>query len=125
MVYRLLRFAGPAADTKPAEEYLGIGNMGEFPEWRAVQTDDVDRFVGRGPRSYRRTDDKIIDDICERLTRDPRVDATFVEIKTNQGEVTITGVVGSWEEKQWAGEIAADVFGVQCVQNELRIEDIV
>ena len=55
-----------------AEEYVGVGDLGEFPELRPRGIDDDGRFAGCGPRFYIRSDERIIDDICERLTRDPK-----------------------------------------------------
>jgi hyperosmotically inducible periplasmic protein len=104
-----------------AEEYVGVGDLGEFPELRPRGSDDDGRFAGCGPRSYVRPDERIIDDICERLTRDPRVDASYIEVRSHRGEVTLGGSVGTWIETRWAGEIAADVYGVRHVQNDLRV----
>ena len=104
-----------------AEEYVGVGDLGEFPELRPRGIDDDGRFAGCGPRFYVRSDEKIIDDICERLTRDPRVDATEIEVESDSGEVRLGGWVRTWIETRWAGEIAADVYGVGHVQNDLRI----
>src|SRR6185503_8363040 len=33
-------------------------------------------YAGRGPRGYQRTDERIREDVCDRLTDDPRIDAS-------------------------------------------------
>ena len=77
--------------------------------------------VGRGPRNYRRTDERIHEDVCERLTDDPRVDAFDIEVRVKDGEVTLAGNVTSREQKRRAEDVAALVTGVRDVVNELRV----
>lgn len=77
--------------------------------------------MGRGPRNYRRTDERIHEDVCERLTDDPRVDAFDIEVRVKDGEVTLAGNVTSREQKRRAEDVAALVTGVRDVVNELRV----
>lgn len=83
------------------------------PLWRS--------YAGRGPRNSRRTDERIREDICERFTEDPRVDAFDIEVRVKDGEVTLTGNVTSRDQKRRAEDVAASVSGVSDVINELRI----
>jgi hypothetical protein len=78
-------------------------------------------YAGRGPRNYRRTDERIHEDVCERFTEDPRVDAFDIEVRVKDGEVTLTGNVSSREQKRRAEDVALSVSGVRDVINELRI----
>src|SRR5438874_1118167 len=48
-------------------------------------------FTGRGPKGYRRSDESIRDEVCSRLTRDPDVDPTDVEVTVNDGVVRFVG----------------------------------
>jgi hypothetical protein len=80
------------------------------------------RFAGRGPRNYTRTDDRIIEDINEQLTRDPEIDATEIEVTCQNGEVILRGAVDSREEKRRAEDIAEDVWGVKAVNNQIRVQ---
>lgn len=77
--------------------------------------------VGRGPRNYRRTDERIHEDVCERLTEDSRVDAFDIEVRVKDGEVTLAGNVTSREQKRRAEDVAALATGVRDVINELRV----
>ena len=56
------------------------------------------QFTGRGPRNYRRSDDRIEEDINERLTHHGMVDATDIEVSVQNGEVTMRGSVDSRSE---------------------------
>jgi hypothetical protein len=76
---------------------------------------------GKGPRNYRRTDDRIQEDINDRLTDDPRVDASEVNVKVENGEVTLTGTVDDRKAKRRAEDIAESVPGVTHVENLLRV----
>lgn len=76
---------------------------------------------GRGPRGYQRSDDRIRDDVYDRLTHDFFVDATDIEADVADGEVTLNGMVNNRGERRRAEEIVEDVFCVRHVQNNLRV----
>jgi hypothetical protein len=76
---------------------------------------------GLGPRGYRRSDERIHEDINDRLTDDWRTDASDIEVTVNNGMVTLTGRVDSREEKRRAEDIAESVSGVTDVSNQLRV----
>lgn len=78
-------------------------------------------YMGRGPRGYRRPDERIFEDVCDRLTDDPRIDATEIEVTVVDGMVTLAGRVRTRDEKWWAEEIADTVTGVRDLTNTLRI----
>ena len=76
---------------------------------------------GRGPKGYRRSDERILEDVNDRLTEDPRVDASEVQVDVQGGEVTLTGTVGSREERRRAEDVAEGASGVTYVMNNLRV----
>jgi len=78
--------------------------------------------AGRGPKNYQRSDERITDEICERLTRDPEVDATNIEITVQSGLVTLSGTVNDRQSKRAAEDLANDVWGVKDVQNQIRVQ---
>lgn len=77
---------------------------------------------GRGPKGYRRSDERIHEDVCERLTEDRFIDASNVEVLVKDGEVTLSGTVASRGLKYRAEDLAALASGVTHVQNNLRVE---
>jgi osmotically-inducible protein OsmY len=77
--------------------------------------------AGLGPRNYRRSDERIREDINDRLTDDWLIDASDIEVTVNNSVVTLSGRVNSRDEKRRAEEIAEDVKGVTDVTNQLRI----
>jgi osmotically-inducible protein OsmY len=45
-----------------------------------------------------------------------------IDVAVNEGEVTLTGTVASWQEKQLAGQVAAETHGVHNVRNDIAVE---
>ena len=78
---------------------------------------------GRGPRGYRRSDERISDDIHDRLTDDSWLDASDIEVQVRGGEVTLAGRVRTRDDRRRAEDIAEGVSGVGHVQNNLRADE--
>jgi osmotically-inducible protein OsmY len=76
---------------------------------------------GRGPKGYARSDDRIREDICDRLTDDPMVDASEIEVSVSGSEVTLAGTVHRRDLRRRAEDLAESVSGVMHVQNNLRV----
>ncbi|MDB5452943.1 MAG: hypothetical protein JWO33_1521 [Caulobacteraceae bacterium] len=76
---------------------------------------------GRGPKNYRRSDDRVREDVSDRLSDDHWLDASEIEIVVATGEVTLTGTVNSRDDKRRAEQLAEQVSGVDNVQNNLRV----
>src|SRR5262249_7620678 len=76
---------------------------------------------GKGPKGYKRSDERIKEDVSEALKNDSDVDASNIEIDVQGGEVTLRGEVQSRREKRAAEDCAQDVAGVDDVTNQLRV----
>ena len=79
------------------------------------------QYSGRGPRGYRRSDERIREDVNERLTDDSFLDATNIEVSVDSGIVTLTGTVNNRSDKRRAEDLAESVSGVSDVSNQLRV----
>ena len=93
-------------------------------DWRSRQQWNDDwsgPYAGRGPKGYRRSDERIQEDICERLTEHPSIDASDIEVTVSAGDVTLTGRVESRAIKHLSEVMAETVSGVQEVHNQLRV----
>jgi osmotically-inducible protein OsmY len=77
--------------------------------------------VFRGPKGYKRSDDRIREDVNDRLSLQEQFDPSELEVSVSNGEVTLTGYVELRHEKFLAEEIADDVNGVTEVHNQLRV----
>jgi osmotically-inducible protein OsmY len=89
---------------------------------RRRRMDEALDHRGRGPKNYARSDDRIREDVNDRLTDDSAVDATEIDVKVSNREVTLSGTVDSRMEKRRAEDCAERVSGVQHVQNNLRVK---
>ena len=78
--------------------------------------------AGRGPKGYVRTDERIREDVCDRLSWDDEVDATDITVRVQNGEVTLEGSVETRHMKRLAADIAEGVAGVVDVYNTVRVK---
>jgi hypothetical protein len=78
-------------------------------------------FAGRGPKGYQRSDERLQEDLCERLMADPDIDASEITVTVRDGEVTLDGSVESRAMKRAAEDTADGIFGLRQVHNRLRV----
>lgn len=76
---------------------------------------------GRGPLNYRRSDERILEEVCDRLAEDDRVDASAIEVHVLDASVLLQGSVATRAERRVAEVIAETTTGVSDVRTELRI----
>src|SRR2546428_9145285 len=124
-----------SARTRPAAMSrcrLGIEAAAETAAWQhgpAVPVRSVERplsrpegtYRGRGPRGYVRSPARIYEDLCDRLTDNPFVDASEIEVGIAGTEVTLSGMVNDPIALRQAQAIAEEVAGVTHVHNRLQL----
>ena len=76
---------------------------------------------GKGPKGYKRSDQRVLEDVNDRLSDDGSIDASDISVTIQDGEVTLTGTVQSKFAKRRAEDCTDAVSGVQHVQNNLRV----
>jgi osmotically-inducible protein OsmY len=91
------------------------GSSGPHREWLGPS------YVGRGPRGYQRGDERIREDVCDRLTDDPRIDASDMDVQVKGGEVTLAGSVRTRDEKRYTEDLIERITGVREVNNNLKV----
>ncbi|HXK17868.1 MAG TPA: BON domain-containing protein [Polyangiaceae bacterium] len=79
-------------------------------------------FAGRGPKGYVRSDERIREDVCDRLSWNDEIDATEISVRVENGEVTLEGSVETRHMKRLAADVAEDVVGVLDVHNTVRVQ---
>ncbi|MXO75269.1 BON domain-containing protein [Altererythrobacter aerius] len=77
---------------------------------------------GNGPANYNRSDERVLEDACDRLTEDWTLDARNIQVTVHEGEVTLDGTVDSRQAKRRAEDLVEDLSGVKHVQNNLRVQ---
>ena len=78
-------------------------------------------YRGRGPKDYNRSEDRIREDVCDRLTDDSWLDATDVQVQVLGNEVLLRGNVSSREQKRRAEDVVESISGVRNVENRIRV----
>jgi hypothetical protein len=116
-------WSGGGARDEYAREDRGWSGGGAHDQY-ARDTHDYPRenHRGKGPKNWRRSDERIRDLINERLTDHAGIDATHIDVAVENDEVTLTGEVGSRWEKRLAEDIAYQA-GVHDVHNRLTVAD--
>lgn len=76
---------------------------------------------GKGPRDYQRSQDRIREDVCDRLSDDDRVDASDIQVEVQGNDVILRGTVHSKAEKRRAEDLVESISGVKHVENRIKI----
>jgi len=96
--------------------WSGSSSMGAGTQ----QRERVDH-TGRGPKGYRRGDERIQEDVSERLKENCDLDASEIEVKVQSGIVTLSGSVSDRRAKRLAEQCAENVSGVDDVTNQIKV----
>jgi osmotically-inducible protein OsmY len=102
---------------RPGNEYGSQGYGGGQGQQQSQGT-----FRGRGPRGYERSDERLKEMVCERLTDDPSIDASEITIEVNQKVVKLTGTVDDRRTKYEVEELVERLGGVKDIDNQLRVQ---
>lgn len=78
--------------------------------------------IGKGPRSYQRSDERLHEEVCDRMTQHGQLDASDIEVEVANAEVTLRGSVADRRAKRLAEDISDSVFGVRDVHNLLHLQ---
>lgn len=111
--HRPMAAASAPSVPEPVEMTPGAAKM--------TRTPPTPPYRGRGPRGYVRTAERIRDDLCDRLTENPFIDASDIEVTVNGSEVALEGTVDSEIAYKQTQAIAEEVIGVTHVHNHLTI----
>ena len=106
----------------PSEHAVRQGPSGQSGYGQHGPSGQRGRYVGRGPKGYKRSDERIREDVCDALMMHPDIDPSDIEVKVSDGEVTLTGTVQDREDKYTAEQIADAIAGVREVTNNVRIK---
>jgi hypothetical protein len=110
---------GPqAGESGSATEHRRRHGIGRSAQGRYANPD----HAGKGPRGYKRSDECICDELYERLTEHPQIDASEVEIGVQEGVVSLRGVVPDRQMKHRAEDCAERISGVKDVDNRIRVK---
>jgi len=103
---------------RSTSEFGGTG-YGDFSRDSALTRG---RFTGRGPKGYVRSDERIKEDVSDRLEQHGEIDASEIEVQVSHGEVTLEGTVEDRRTKRLAEDIIEICPGVKQVHNRIRVQ---
>jgi osmotically-inducible protein OsmY len=113
-------YAGYGQLRAGARSWADLGVHSVSPE-QAGSTQPSRSMRGRGPKGYRRTDERLKELACERLSEDDRVDASDIEIDVGDGEITLRGSVADRMMKWRAEDLVEDATRGALIHNRLRV----
>jgi hypothetical protein len=103
-----------------SQDFGGGSGFGETQ--RPGESATRGRFTGRGPKGYIRSDERIREDVSDRLEQHGEIDATEIEVRVSGGEVTLEGTVEDRRTKRLAEDIIETCPGVKQVHNRIRVQ---
>jgi osmotically-inducible protein OsmY len=77
---------------------------------------------GKGPKSYVRSDERIHEDVSDRLRDDEHIDASDIEVSVEKGDVVLSGTVENRFAKRHAEDLTEHISGVRNVENRIRVK---
>jgi osmotically-inducible protein OsmY len=114
--------AGPAGQSGRAEQSGGRW-QGQESQWNPQDRQSTGGYAGRGPKGYRRSDDRIREEISDQFMEHDELDASEIEVKVADGIVTLIGTVEDRRAKRLAEDMAERASGVRDVMNQLKVAD--
>jgi osmotically-inducible protein OsmY len=106
-------------DRNPGQQGFGRAVAVARADW-----DELERargpHYGRGPKGYRRSDERILEELADRLSAADEIDATDVEVKVEDGVVMLSGTVETRGDKRMLELLVEDVLGVTELRTDVR-----
>jgi len=127
-------YRGPAHHRHPDESppfspYRGLpavmdpyGHTGGASGFAMTESHAVGPYFGVGPRNYAKPDQRVLDDVCELLTRHGELDVRSVDVHCHNGVIRLEGHVPTRWMRREIEAAAESVFGVEDVENHLAVE---
>lgn len=116
-----MRGREPAGGGWPEGRGRRFGRGGDYAGGESWTWDVQGPYRGSGPEGYRRSDERVHEEVCERLSANGRLDAGRMRVRVDDGEVTLEGQVRDRRSKRLAEAIVDTVRGVVDVHNRLTI----
>ncbi|HVY81845.1 MAG TPA: BON domain-containing protein [Steroidobacteraceae bacterium] len=131
----------PFGEPEESPRYFGSGSYGEGGthftggyEQRGLPRDTDSEFARRageapyggrafkrGPKGYQRSDERLREDISERIMEAAHVDSSDVSVNVVGGKVILEGTVPDRYTKHYIEDLADAAPGVQDIENRIRV----
>jgi hypothetical protein len=105
------------------QQWIGLRNLAPAQDW--TRSEDrpapTPSHIGKGPKGYTGSSQRIREGVMQALTDDGDVDASDIEIEVDNGIVVLSGSVPEKKMKYLAENCAEAIPGVLDVMNRLRV----
>jgi len=121
-------------DNGESPRYFGSGSYSEggthftggYDQRGTPEPESGDAPYGRGvfrtgPKGYQRSDERMREDISERIMHAAHVDSSDVTVNVVGGKVTLEGTVPDRYTKHYIEDLADGAPGVQDIDNRVRV----
>jgi hypothetical protein len=98
--------------------FSGGYDEGRVSTWRP----ELRQPFRRGPKGYQRSDERIREDLSDRLMQSMHIDSSDVSVEVAKGKVTLDGTVPERRMKYAIEDLAESCGGVQDVDNRIRVQ---
>ena len=112
------QYRSDEADVNPPPDFGVARAWGREGGWFHGGTGALRRT---GPKGYKRSDDRICEDLCEHLMDIGDIDSSDVSVTVRDGCVLLEGTVPQRSMKYEIEDIAATTLGVTDVENNIRV----
>jgi hypothetical protein len=113
--------------------YYGFGTGSLEPDWRAGRRHPVgegrpepdwrtERRYPPGPKGYQRSDERLREDISERLMEARYIDSSEVTVEVSGAKVVLEGTVPERRMKHAIEDLVDACPGVQDIDNRIRVK---
>ncbi len=113
--------AAPQARYDDRDSAYGTFSSARGDDLQRPQRAGQPRSRNRGPRNWQRSDERIREDVCERLGALDDVDVSDVSVSVEQGTVRLSGTVAQRSDKHRIEDVADDSVGVREIDNRIRV----
>jgi hypothetical protein len=118
---------GPEHEAPAHREFAGPSGWRDAPDWadpagfHTFRPGPGASRAARGPKGYRRSDERILEEIYLQLLGEPHIDSSDVSIEVHEGVATLTGTVPHRRMKHAIEDLAHQTWGVTDVDNRIRV----
>lgn len=79
-------------------------------------------YAGIGPKGYKRSDERIEEEVCDVLARDQYINASELIVSVENGVVTLSGTVDDREDRFASEMLVETVLGVTDINNNIKVK---
>lgn len=103
------------------DEALGLDDRSWIDQCADDEASGRKHHRGRGPKGWARDDQRLYEEVCERLLHDRLIDARGIEVEVDDGVVTLRGEARAAADPMLAERLVRETPGVKDVRLDLQL----